>query len=463
MTASDERIYKRGFWLGVFDARLLALFRISFSTVLLWDVLERLRDFHTFYTDRGMFPRATVFPGRWVQPPHWSLFALAGDAPMVGLIYAGGVLALLALLVGYRTRLASVCSWIFLLSLQRRQPNILDGADAVESVLLFWLMWCDSGAQLSLDVRLGRRAPQLAVRALPVRLIQLQIACIYFFTALGKSDVNWYNGAALGRVLQLTEFARPTAAWILRFPTLCRLLSMAIPPSEAAIGLLMLTPWRRARQLAVMAAFALHGSILLLMDVGMFSLLMPAAVIIVLCRPVVVESLPPLSKWQIVPAALMAIVLVSLALEPWPRALPTPLARVLMATDLGQSWPMFGPDPGGSDYFWHAPAVRSDGRPVDDLFPEIAPQLLTRISHFSYARWLKLREAMWSELPRRQVAAYLCRRYLADSDVPLRSLDLMVTQRYIAPNGKTQMGPTRKLLHQECLPSRDVKRAPAAR
>ena len=307
-TASDERIYRRNFWLGAFDARILARFRIAFAAVLIWDVLERLRDFHTFYTDRGMFPRGVVFAGPWWNPARWSIFMLGGDALTVGVLYALGVLALVALLVGYRTRWAAVLSWIFITSLQRRSPWILDGADGVERVMLFWLMWADAGGAASLDVRLGRRTPAQQVAALPVRLLQLQIAAIYFFTALGKSDIGWYSGAALGRILQLVEFARPTAKWLLAHPSLCKWLSVTIPPLEAAIAILMLSPWRRARYLAIAGSVALHVSIFVFMDVGMFSLLMPITMILALPTTEHADGeRVRLRRPLLVPAALMAL------------------------------------------------------------------------------------------------------------------------------------------------------------
>ncbi len=448
----EERIYRREFWLGGFDARRLALFRIVFASVVLWDILERLRDFHTFYTDAGMFPRTAVFHGPWWVSARWSLFAATGDPRFVGLIYAAGIAALIALVFGYRTRLATIASWIFVLSLQRRLPDILDGADAVEAVLLFWLSWADAGAQLSLDVALGRRPLQASVPALPVRLIQLQIAAVYFFTALSKSDISWYNGAALGRVLRMAMFARPTTAWLLQLPAVCKVLSIAIPPSEAAIAILMFTPWRRARYAALAAAIALHGSILLFMNVGMFSIVMPAAMTIALPGGVP-RSDGRRRWWSLVPALLMTLVLASLALLPWNMALPLPLVRVLEAAGLVQSWQMFGADPGGLDFSWRAPAQLADGTTVDDVLPQLAPKLSSRRSYLTYARWLKLREAMWRPEPRTLVATYLCRRYVATERRPLRSLDLLVTARYLTAYGTTSSERTTKLLHQECSPT----------
>jgi hypothetical protein len=141
-------------------------------------------------------------------------------------------------------------------------------------------------------------------------------------------------------------------------------------------------------------------------------------------------------------------------LQPREVRLPLPLVRVMELAGIVQGWRMFGEDPGGVDYSWNAPGELVDGRRVDDLLPQTAPELLTRVSHVTYARWLKLREAMWRPEPRTLVAQYLCRRHDADARVPLRWLDLFATVRYLAPNGVTKTEHAVRLLHQECAASR---------
>ena len=47
-------------------------------------------------------------------------------------------LVALALLVGYRTRIATIFSWVLLISLQARNVFITQGGDALTVVLLFW-------------------------------------------------------------------------------------------------------------------------------------------------------------------------------------------------------------------------------------------------------------------------------------------------------------------------------------
>lgn len=441
--ASDERIYRREFWTGCFDARRLARFRIAVAAVILLDVLERLRDFHTFYTDRGLLPRDRVFGAAVAD--NWSWLRWTGGSTGVALVFAIGIAAIVALVVGYRTRIATVIAWSFVLSVQRRCPQILDGGDLVESCLLFWLVWADAGATASLDAR--KHGARDAVAAFPVRMLQLQIAAIYFFTAIEKSDLGWYGGVALGRILQMQEFARPTAAWLLRLPALCRALSFAVPPTEAAIAVLMFLPWRRARLVAFACACALHLGIFVVMNVGMFSLLMPAAMTLALWpRPVAACERPRSWLW-LIPGSLMALTLSSLVLQTRGTKLPSLASRLLFGCGISQSWPMFGHDAGLADFQWKAPAQLADGSRSPDILPAVAPSLTSQRRYWVYARWLKLSESMSDPTMRSVVAAYLCRRYNVAAQPKMTRFDLLLVVRDLVVAETRE----RKLLHQECV------------
>jgi hypothetical protein len=322
----------------------------------------------------------------------------------------------------------------------------------VESVLLFWILWTDCGAELSLDVLLGRRR-RGPVPALPVRLIQIQLALIYFFTAIEKSDLGWYGGHALGRILQLEEFARPTAPWMLHFPSVLRVLSTCVPPMEAIIAILILTPWRRSRWLAVLLAWSLHGAIFILMNVGMFSLLMPAAMTIVLPprAPAIDEPLRWRYRW-LIPLALMMLAICSLSMALYDQKLPMPLMRTLRAAGLDQRWPMFSQTPGIYDFHWRASGERVDGAHVDGLLAQLVPHLGNPSRHLTYARWIKFAEALRNPELARVFAIYLCRRGMV-ADVPLKSIELYLVARDIelVPRPGVERARDNRMLHQDCL------------
>jgi hypothetical protein len=427
----ETRIYRRAFWTGSFDAVGIARLRFAFGLLLLYDFLERLRDFYTFYTGRGLL--TPVDHHFTTSLENFSLLSLFQSPPAVALVWAAAIVSMVAFTLGWRARLANLLGLIFLLSIQRRASYILDGADGVEREICFWLLFIDTTAAWSLDARLGRRTPADRIPAFPVRLLQLQMALIYFFAGLHKSELAWYGGAALEGILRMRDFARPAATWLLHFPQLCALLSRMVPPLEMAIGVALMTPWRRVRLGAVLAAVGLHLGILVTMRVGLFSIVMPVGLLVFVdrARPGPVTVAPTRRDFiaSTLAAALMALVLASVAIEAVAGAerVPPAAQRVLGTLGLAQSWSMFTGGAGTVDYAWQGRGRLADGREVDlhDSFP----QLFDAPMSFTYSRWMKLRENMTLVRVRNAVMRYICRRYNADAAVPLTDVDLYTYDR----------------------------------
>ena len=109
------------------DLRTLALFRVSLAGVTVYDLLARLGDVRAFYTDFGVMPR------EWIMGTGetWRLSLHLANGETWFQTTLIGVQALLALMVllGYRTRLATVLTFVLLGSLHNRAPMILIGGD----------------------------------------------------------------------------------------------------------------------------------------------------------------------------------------------------------------------------------------------------------------------------------------------------------------------------------------------
>ena len=112
-----ENPLKKEYWFGTVDPRPLALFRVLFGSVILVDYLSRIPDVRILLSDEGLAPRqSTAGLG-------WSLFQYVGAPPAVMLLYVAGLLALAALVAGYRTRLAQVATFVFVASVAGRNPR----------------------------------------------------------------------------------------------------------------------------------------------------------------------------------------------------------------------------------------------------------------------------------------------------------------------------------------------------
>ena len=75
----------------------------------------------------------------------------SGQAYWSAVLFALGSLAGMAMVFGYRTRLATVVGWVLFVSAVNRNPMVEVGADVLLRQLLFWAMFLPLGAKWSLD------------------------------------------------------------------------------------------------------------------------------------------------------------------------------------------------------------------------------------------------------------------------------------------------------------------------
>jgi hypothetical protein len=127
------------------------------------------------------------------------------------------VAAAACLTLGLCTRTATVVAWALFVSFNQRLLYLLNGGDSMMRCALFYLMFAPSGAVWSLDrlLRDRSRTPEPAssaaqgtkgsepvlIPAWPVRLMQIQLALVYFFTGVAKLGWDWIDGEAVYWVL----------------------------------------------------------------------------------------------------------------------------------------------------------------------------------------------------------------------------------------------------------------------
>ena len=154
------------------DFRSLAVFRIAVAILILIDLFQRSRFLQALYTDLGVLPRQLVGP----RPPQFSIYLIDGSYGFQLLAFGlAGIFALM-LLVGYRTRVSTIGSWLMLVSLHARQFLLHDGGDLILSMMLFWAIFLPLGACLAID---GRR--DAAPRSSPTLLSAATVAILIQF------------------------------------------------------------------------------------------------------------------------------------------------------------------------------------------------------------------------------------------------------------------------------------------
>jgi hypothetical protein len=208
------------------DLRSLALLRIGIAWYLLRDLGDRFPDIVTFYTDAGAFPREALYRlERHDAWPYPSLHALSGEYGWELFLFAVQAFINLSYLIGYRTRLMGILSWILLISLQNRNHLILHGGDQMIRHLLFWSLLVPVGARFSVDghaalrIAMGREvrhdAPHSVLSTATAGLL-LQTGLVYWFTVILKSGREWHlEGSALYYALSLDLYSAPPGQWVL--------------------------------------------------------------------------------------------------------------------------------------------------------------------------------------------------------------------------------------------------------
>jgi hypothetical protein len=491
MNVHSEQPFRKAFWTGVVDARPAALLRIGLGLLLVVDLCERLRDFHAFYTLNGLVPG----PGEAVRLGlGWTLFSLATSPGATLALFLAGFPLALAFALGYRTRVANLLLWVFVVSLHHRNLHVCDGGDAVLQALLFWSIFVDTGAVLSLDVWLGRRARAPHVPALPFRAIQIQIALIYLITFVAKSGQGWREGTAVYQAVSNSDWGRGLGPLLAAHPALCRALTWATLAIEAAFPLLVFSPWRTrlTRTIAIASGLALHAGIFLTMRVGIFSQVMPLSYLAFVpiewiawaqrsfasrsrsrggagtlpgsptaidrvqaalarvaarrrwtLRPRAARPARPASAaWAraaaVVVGAQLALIGVDQVLRLAHVRPPSLLTAELTFVSQRQNWTMFAPDAPRVDITWRLPGALTDGGRAE-LTDAVMPELVSR-DGFRYSRWHRLRNSLSTNPPDLlwPFGRYVCRRWRLrhpGAGARLARFELVARVRPLVPAG----------------------------
>lgn len=258
------------FWFRSEPVYTLGLVRIAFGAMIIGWTLSLATDLFVRFGTSGFVPQ---------KPPMaytWTLFGVypSDDALLVGWVVL--LLAAIALTVGWRTRLAAVVVFIFIVSFERRNPYIFNAGDTLIRIESFLLMLAPAGAALSLDQRRRTGSFQTAQHRWqwPIRLLQIQVSIIYVSTVIAKlAGDTWQNGTAVLYSLRHDDLLfLPTPSWMTSNLLVSNVMTWATLVIELAIGLLV---WnRRWRPWVLAAGVVLHLSIALTMNIGFFSLAM---------------------------------------------------------------------------------------------------------------------------------------------------------------------------------------------
>jgi predicted DCC family thiol-disulfide oxidoreductase YuxK len=257
------------------DLRSLALLRIAVGILLLVDLAQRASDLVAHYTDFGVLPRTAAIEtaySRWLLSIHF----INGTWEIQAILFSLAGLFALALLVGYQTRIATIGSWFLFLSLNIRNPIILQGGDIEFRVILFWAIFLPWGMRYSIDKVLHPEWDNLPTATVSWATFAylFQIIFIYWFGALLKTGPEWRSEwTAVYYALSIDHFTTPLGDFLLQFPWLLKVLTVAVFWFEALGPFLLLSPIYTGplRTLGVLGFFLMHLGFGLGLAIGLFA------------------------------------------------------------------------------------------------------------------------------------------------------------------------------------------------
>ncbi len=186
------------------DSRSLAAFRILAGVLVIADLVLRSRNFGFFYIESGVVPRSLA---RELSADYaFSIYHLTTDPTLIAALFVLQGLIALQLIVGYKTRLATVLTFLFVVSLDHHNPLVLSYADTLFRLLLFWAMFLPLGERWSLDAVHRDRTPRASVASAATALALVQVVYVYFTNGLTKSlSEEWVGGTAATLVFGIDE------------------------------------------------------------------------------------------------------------------------------------------------------------------------------------------------------------------------------------------------------------------
>lgn len=251
------------------SAAPMVLVRGGWGAVMAVWALTMLPDVDPFLTDGALRYDRSLPAGSWNPLDHIDWV----HAPLAACLLL--LLASLATMVGFRTRLSSVVAVLCLIALQRTNTTIFNSGDLLLRQVGIAVALAPAGVMWSLDARRARRAgrPLDTMRApFAMRLLQLELALGYALSAWAKlRGDTWHEGTALAfalRIEDLERFAAPE--WLFEQGVLLNLVTWGALLFEASFIFLV---WQRRWRLWVLGAgVAFHLGIDVFLDIGYFSI-----------------------------------------------------------------------------------------------------------------------------------------------------------------------------------------------
>ena len=464
------------------DSRTLALFRVLMGLLIIGDLLARASTFSMFYTEDGLAPQSLA-QARTVDHA-FSFFFLTTSTPVIAALFLLHGLIAIQLIVGYKTRLATILSFLFVISLDNHNPLNTSHADSLFRLIFFWAMFLPLGERWSIDAVHRGTPGRPSIANLASAAILLQMIYMYLVNGMLKTlSDSWTDGTATPIVFGLDDMTYFLAVYLREYPTLLGYGGTLWFGMLIASPLLLIFPgWLRAIFTSMFVI--VHLSFALTVRIGGFGWVAIAGVILFLPGQVwdtlgrladaphamgrslhwlrtaghragesLANVLPRLKMPVQVPAwvvsltgttlvlgAIVAVFVVSstVHLHRWAeieRAPTTLEERIYEGTQMFRVnqalWTVFAPNPRSTDRYYVFPARTADGEMLDVYNDR--PLTFDRPYRELQLQYGNYRERFYMNSSRRAgsrgqvnpiLAEYICRTYREDHGIELTHLNM---------------------------------------
>ncbi|MDX1921403.1 MAG: HTTM domain-containing protein [Candidatus Caenarcaniphilales bacterium] len=251
----------------------------------------RLPHLELLYSDIGVLSRKSIIESSspWIV----SLNLSSGTTLFQFILFLFSLYFAISLIIGYKTFLSTLASWILILSWHNRNPFLFHSGDQLLQLLLFWSLFIPLGKFFSIDsIRQGKSSVEsYSYFSVGSIAIICQIFFVYFFTSLHKIGPEWVErGSAVYYALNLDTFVNPLGKWLLNFPLLLHFSSYLVFAIELFIPFLIFIPFfnDRIRLFVIFTFISFHFMLGIGLSIGLFSIICSTAWLLLL----------PKSTWE---------------------------------------------------------------------------------------------------------------------------------------------------------------------
>ena len=262
------------------DTRTLAVFRILVGALIIADLVLRSQHFTRLYTDEGMVPQSLAVDQ--TVDHAFSFYFLTTNPTMIAVLFVIQGLIALQLIVGYHTRIATLFSFLFVVSLDHHNPLVLSYADTLFRLLLFWAVFLPLGERWSIDAIHAGRPPRQHVASIASAAILVQMIYMYVVNGYHKSTNElWTGGEATILIFGLDDTTYLFGDALRAFPPLLQAGGLLWYYSLLLSPLLLVLPGRWRMPLIVLLLGG-HAGLALTVRIGAFPYVAIAGVLLFL-------------------------------------------------------------------------------------------------------------------------------------------------------------------------------------